>query len=554
VAPEAATEVGAGHVAIGEQTMVATANQHATEAALAMLEAGGTAVDAALAAQLVLGLVEPQSSGIGGGAFLLHWQASSGELLAYDGRETAPSTIADDLFLHADGRPMDYFEAIIGGASVGVPGVVRMLALAHERHGRLPWPKLFEPAIALADEGFVISPRLHELLQRMPRVAVNPGIRAYFFTAEGRPRPIGSRLTNPAYADSLRQLAEGGPEVFYEGGLAPLMATAVAEDPNRAGALSLADLKSYRALQRDPVCGGYREYTVCSMSPPSSGGTTVLAMLGMLAARDLGEHSGDVDRAHVFAEASRLAFADRDRYVADPDFVEVPTGGLVDADYLAERAALIDLERASPAVEAGLPPGAEPRGRALSPELASTSHLSIVDARGNAVSMTTSIESAFGSRILAGGFLLNNQLTDFSFVTMEEDGSPVANRPEPGKRPRSSMAPTLVFDGDGELVMVLGSPGGSRIIPYVARVLWDVLDRRLDLVAAVAAPHVVHLGSLLELEPGGAAEAWVEALEKRGHEVSLRPQSSGLHAIQRLPDGRWLGVADPRREGRAAGY
>lgn len=552
-APEADTGLGAGHTAIAHEYMAVTANAHATSAALEVLAAGGSAVDAAIAAQWVLGLVEPQSSGIGGGAFLLHWDRAEGRLRAYDGRETAPAAIDETLFLRPDGQPMDYFESVIGGASVGVPGVVRMLAWAHARHGRLPWAELFEPAIELAEQGFALSPRLHGLLDRMPHVAVNPAIRDYFYTPHGAPRAVGSRLTNPAYAATLRRLAEEGAEAFYDGPLAEAMVDAVQSDPNRAGVLELHDLASYQPKEREPVCGLYLEYRVCGMPPPSSGGTTVLAMLGLLEQKSLASDASKVERIHVFAEASRLAFADRDRYVADPDFVSVPTEGLIDRAYLARRAAQIDLTRAMVDAPAGVPPGAGLRADGLTPELPSTSHLSVVDGEGNAVSLTTSIESAFGSRVMVKGFLLNNQLTDFSFLPQRADGTLVANRPEPGKRPRSSMAPTMVFDADGQLMLVLGSPGGSRIIDYVARVLWDVLDGRLGLADAVAAPHVVHLNHGLELERHGDMEHWITPLEQLGHQVSVKPQTSGIHAIQIAPDGELLGVADPRREGRAAG-
>lgn len=551
-APEADTGVGTVATARAERYLAVTANPHATRAATAMLAAGGSAVDAAIAAQLVLGLVEPQSSGIGGGAFMLHWNARQSRLQAYDGRETAPATVEETLFLRPDGSPMGYFEAVIGGASVGVPGVVKMLALAHAEHGELDWKRLFEPAIRLAREGFAVSPRLHLLLDKVPRVAVNPAIRDYFYTAEGDPLPEGARLRNPAYAHTLEQLAREGAEVFYRGAIARDIVRAVGSDPNRRGALSLEDMAAYRALERDPVCGRYRHYRVCGMPPPSSGGTTVLAILGMLEALEVDPAAPLVQRAHFFAEASRLAFADRGRYLADPDMVAVPTAGLVDSAYLRRRAQLIDPCQAMADNPPGDPPGAPPRAAAASPELPSTSHLSIVDAEGNALSMTSSIEMAFGSRILVGGFLLNNQLTDFSFVPRKPGQHLVANRVQGGKRPRSSMAPTVVF-ADDRPVLLIGSPGGSRIIDYVARSLWDVLDGRRDLPQAVAAPHWVHSGrGDLELESGHDLEALAEGLRERGHSVTLRPQTSGLHAIQIAPDGL-LGVADPRREGAAAG-
>lgn len=552
-APEADSGYGVVRTFQARDYLAVTANPHATDAAVEMLAAGGSAVDAAIAAQLVLGLVEPQSSGIGGGAFLLHWSSQQRRLRAWDGRETAPAAVVEDLFLHADGKPMGYFESAIGGASVGVPGVLKMLAGAHAEHGRLPWAALFEPAIQLAERGFAISPRLHLLLARVPRVAVNDAIRAYFYTETGEPRAEGSLLVNPAYAASLRMLAEQGAAALYSGPLGDAVAAAVQGDPNRAGGLSRADLADYQAVERDPLCGAYRQYRVCGMPPPSSGGVAVQAILSMLEELDIAVDAPEVDRVHAFAEASRLAFADRDRYIADPDFVSVPVAGLLDSNYLAERAGRIDMGRAMQRAAAGHPPGAEPRIGGASPEMPSTSHLSIVDAEGNAVSMTTSIETAFGSRILVGGFLLNNQLTDFSFLPRDGDGALVANRVQPGKRPRSSMSPVMVFEGQRP-VLLIGSPGGSRIIDYVARVLWDVLDGRLDLPQAVAAPHVVQLNHDLELEADHGLEKLAEQLRSRGHRVALRPQTSGIHAIAIAPDGGLLGVADPRREGAAAGY
>lgn len=551
IAPEADSGFGDIKHAIAVKHLAVTANPHATDTAQKILSWGGSAVDAAIAAQLILGLVEPQSSGIGGGAFVLHWDNQRKKLSSWDGRETAPAAATTMHFIEG-GKPLGFFEAVIGGHAVGTPGVIAVLQALHDKHGKLPWNTLFQPAIALAREGFAISPRLHTLLVRMPRVAVNPTITAYFFEADGRtPKAVGSVLKNPDYADSLERIAKKGRREFYRGRLAQQIVDAVANDPNRAGKLSLEDLKNYRAKQRDPVCGNFRQYRVCGMGPPSSGGTTVTAILGML------QHLADQDtasaqQAHLFAEASRLAFADRNHYIGDPDFVDVPTTGLVDGDYLRRRSTLVNPKQSMSQAPHGTPLGAEKLSyqSAPSPELPSTSHLSIVDDEGNIVSMTTSIETAFGSRIMVGGFLLNNQLTDFSFVPKNASG-PVANRIEGGKRPRSSMSPTLVFDGD-QPRLVIGSPGGTRIINYVARSIWDVLENGMPVARAIAAPHIVHTGRALELEEGRTNPALIQQLKALGHEVSVRAQTSGLHAI--WIDDRFLeGGADPRREGTIKG-
>jgi gamma-glutamyltranspeptidase/glutathione hydrolase len=561
IAPEAASGIGVQATGSAPHYLAVTANDHATRAATAMLARGGSAIDAAIAAQLVLGLVEPQSSGIGGGAFLLYWDAGNDSLHAFDGRETAPLAVDDSYFLQPNGQPEAFLDAVIGGHSVGTPGVVRLFALTHRRFGKLPWASLFEPAIALAEKGFAISPRLATLVRDTPRLAVNPAIGAYFFNPDGSPKTEGTLLRNPAYAATLRQLAKGGDRAFYEGALARAIVDTVRNNPNRAGRLALADLKRYRALERDPLCGSFRAYTVCGMPPPSSGGTTVLAILGMLEqfpAEQL--QPGSIDFLHLFGDASRLAFADRDTYVADPYFVPVPTRGLIAPDYLATRAGLLDPARALPAVGPGQPAwparaAAIPYRQAASPERISTSHLSIVDADGDALAMTTSIEGAFGSRLMVGGFLLNNQLTDFSFVAKGVGGRLVANRIEPGKRPRSSMAPTLVFR-DGKPVLLTGSPGGARIINYVARNLLYTLNSGMAIDTAIASPHIVNVGQMLELERGRFDEPTKAALRARGHQPVEIDQTSGLNsiAIERDSSGAVLrGASDPRREGTVRG-
>jgi gamma-glutamyltranspeptidase/glutathione hydrolase len=554
IVPEAASGLTRVETVRASHYLAATNNPHGTEAARAILARGGSAADAAIAAQLVLGLTEPQSSGLGGGAFVLFWDAESQRLRFYDGRETAPAGVDRDYFLNDSGEPEDFLGAVIGGHAVGVPGVVKLMALLHERHGRLPWAALFEPAIRLAEEGFPLSPRLHTLLTRTPRVAVNDAISRYFFQADGTPKPVGTRLRNPDYAATLRLLAEQGEAVFYQGEIGRDIVRAVRSNPNRPGPLALTDLAGYRAVERTPICAPYRRYRVCGAPPPSSGGTTVLAILGMLqrfSPEQLTPGTGRFE--HLFVEASRLAFADRNTWVADPGFAEVPTAALVDRAYLARRAGLIDPQRAAPEVHAGSPAelGVGAAATAGSPELVGTSHISLVDAEGNALSMTTSIETAFGSRLLVRGFLLNNQLTDFSFTPTDARGAPVANRIEPFKRPRSSMAPTMVFR-DNEPVLLLGSPGGSRIIPYVAKPLVLALDGHMPLDKAIASPHITALGAGVELEEAHSSTTLQGALEALGHTVRLTPQTSGLNGIRREGEG-WVGAVDPRREGTAAG-
>ncbi|SEQ37476.1 gamma-glutamyltransferase [Nitrosomonas ureae] len=555
IVPEAASGFSAIKSANYSKAMAVTANPHASRAAVKILRQGGSAVDAAIAAQLVLGLVEPQSSGIGGGAFMLHWQARSGELVVWDGRETAPASVSEAYYINTDGQPMDFFSAVIGGHSVGVPGVLAMLEASHKEHGKLPWANLFKPAIILAEQGFAISERLHILLSRMPRVAVNPQIREYFFHRSEtgwQPKTEGSVLQNLAYAQTLRRLAALGVTDFYQGELAKQIVQAVNNDPNRPGRLSLPDMKAYQPKKREALCGQFRIYRICGVPPPSSGGTTVLAILGLLEAYEsrYGEHT---DWHHGFIEASKLAFADRNAYVGDPAFVSVPTQGMIDRDYLHQRAMLIRNNSVLSNVNAGLPPGAEPRLSSNSPEFPSTTHLSIVDAEGNVVSMTSSIETAFGSRIMIGGFLLNNQLTDFSFMPRTADGIPVANRVQSGKRPRSSMSPTIVFK-DGRALVVIGSPGGTRIINYVAGSLYRILAKQLPVAEAIADGHIIAMGYGVELESGRVDESTLIRLRERGHNIVLRDQTSGLHVI-RIDEKTGLeGGADPRREGEISGF
>lgn len=539
---------------IATRHMVAAAHPLAAEAGRAVLRRGGAAIDAAIAVQAVLGLVEPQSSGIGGGAFLLHWDAATRALSAWDGRETAPRAAGPDLFLRPDGSPMGFHEAAVGGRAVGAPGVVAMLEAVHRRHGRLPWAELFAPAIALAEEGFPVSPRLAAAIAAdRERLARDPAARAYFFLPDGSPLPVGHRLRNPAYAETLRAIEREGARALAEGPIAEAIVAAVRGASWNPGLLSPEDLRTYVPREREPVCVLYRVWRVCGMGPPSSGGVAVGQILGLLSHTWLGASDPrGAEAAHWLIEAGRLAFADRNLYLADSDFVRVPVRGLLDPAYLTVRAQAIDPARAAETVRPGNPPWRE---GGLAPDDTvrdfGTSHLSIVDASGNAVAMTTTIEDVFGARVMAAGFLLNNQLTDFSFRP-EIDGRPVANRVEGGKRPRSSMAPTMVFDPQGALRVVLGSPGGARIIGYVAQTLVAILDWAMDPQAAIDLPRVVTVGQGAELEAGTEAERLAPLLEARGHRVTVRALPSGLQAI--VITARGLeGGADPRREGVALG-
>jgi gamma-glutamyltranspeptidase/glutathione hydrolase len=534
------------------RTMVAAANPMAVEAGLEVLRRGGTAVDAAIAVQMVLGVVEPQASGLGGGGFLLHYDGATGAITAYDGRETAPAGATPGMFLGGDGKPIGLRDAVRSGLAVGVPGAPAMLELVHKEHGRLAWRELFPAAIALARDGFAAPPRLAAWLERLPSLREEPGIRGVYFNDDGSPRAAGDRVVNRALAETMREIADRGARVLYEGPVAAEIVERVTRHA-RPGTLALADLAGYRPVRREPVCGPYRVWIVCGMPPPSSGGIAVLQVLGLLEPFDIWrDKPNDLRSLHLIAEASRLAFADRARYLADPDFATVPVDGLLAPDYLASRSGLIDPARSLGKAEPGDPAGAQalalPTGADPPP---STSHLAVIDDAGNAVSFTTSIEQAFGSHLMVRGFLLNNQLTDFAFAPAE-GGRPVANRVEAGKRPRSSMSPTLVFDASGRLVLAIGSPGGSAIIGYVAEALLGALDWGLGPQAAVELPHVLNRGTRTELEAGTRAEALAEPLRAMGHEVAVVPMASGLNAIAR--EGPWLwGAADPRREGVAMG-
>ena len=551
--PEAATQLDAKTLVRAERHMVVAAHPLASAAGRDMLRKGGSAVDAAIAAQLVLNLVEPQSSGIGGGAFLLHWDAKARDLASYDGRETAPAAARPDRFLTEAGAPMGRRAAVLSGRSVGVPGLLRMLALAHGKHGRLPWRELFAPAIRLAEEGFPVGRRLNMLLTRAGPERFGPTARRYFFDADGKPRPVGHRLRNPDFAATLKMIAGGGAEAFYTGEIAADIVAKVAAAPLSLKDMTLGDLAGYAPKLRAPVCTTYRRHKLCGMGPPSSGGLTVAMTLKLLEPFDLGTEPLNADAAHLIAEAQKLAYADRARYMADDDFVPVPKGLLDDA-YLTGRRTLIDAEKAMPHPAPGRPPGVRHGafGRDNTVENVGTSHLSIVDSEGNAVAMTTTIEAGFGSGFMVRGFLLNNELTDFAFRPRDREGRPVANRVEGGKRPRSSMAPTLVFAPEGGLRMVVGSPGGTPIIVYVLKALIAHLDWGLDAQAAASLTNFGSFFGPFVIEPSPDATRLAPALRARGHTVRAAPLTSGTHIVVVRPDGL-EGGADPRREGVALG-
>ncbi len=547
--PEAASGFLPRPAASGKAYMAVTANRHATEAAVEILELGGTALDAAIAAQWVLNLVEPQSSGIGGGGFLLHWDAARRKLGAWDGRETAPRSLPPEFGRRGDGSPVPFLELLAVGDAVGVPGLVAMLEASHHRHGKLRWKRLLGPAIRLAENGFPISPRLHSLLRDDPLLRRDPAARALYYEADGQPLAIGSMLRNPELAAVLRRLATDGSQVLHRG---PLAEHIVAEVGKRGGRLTLDDLRDYRPREREAVCGAYRRWRICGMPPPSSGGITVLQILGLVERSGLPPGVPDRTAAiHHFAEAGRLAFADRARYLGDPDFVDVPVRQLLAPDYLGRRARLIQAGTAMDKAQPGELASVARQEDDDAPELPATTHLSIVDPAGNAVALTSSIEAAFGSRIQVEGFLLNNQLTDFS-LARESRGLPVANRAEPGKRPLSSMSPTLVFDASGKLFAVLGSPGGSRIINYVARSLMALLDGNMDVAEALQLGHVGNRNGATEIELGRVDAMTRRELEALGHRLQVLDMTSGLHVIVRR-NGAWIGGADPRREGQARG-
>ncbi|WP_200814094.1 gamma-glutamyltransferase [Xaviernesmea oryzae] len=556
VAPERATGFSAAKRVETKGFMVAAANPLAAEAGRDVIAKGGNAIDALVAVQTVLGLVEPQSSGLGGGSFLVYYDAAANRITTFDGRETAPMEATPKLFLDAQGQPLKFMDAVVGGRSVGTPGTVRLLHEVHKRYGKSEWASLFERAETLAAEGFEVSPRLASLIAAEgDRLKKYDGPRSYFYDASGAPLKAGAVLKNPAYAETLKTIAAGGADAFYNGPIAEAIVKTVREAAGNPGVLSVADLANYRIKEREPVCISYRALDICGMGPPSSGAVAIGQMLGIIENFDIkGLGPQNAESWRIIGDAQRLAFADRERYLADTDFVPSPIKGLLKKDYLGQRAALLDGDNAlaADAVKAGEPEWDHALlfGRDAAIELPSTSHFAIVDKEGNVVSMTTTIESGFGSRLMTNGFLLNNELTDFSFKT--HDGSlPVANRVEPGKRPRSSMSPTIVMK-DGKPLIAIGSPGGSQIIGYVAQALIAYIDWGMPVERIVAQPHLINRFGTYEIEAGTAAEQMAEPLKALGYEVKPGEMNSGLHAIEITANGL-AGSADPRREGVAVG-
>ncbi len=552
VFPEAATGRYQKSGGEAKKFMVAAANPLAVKAGVDILKAGGSAADAAVAVQTVLNMVEPQSSGIGGGSFILFWDNKAKKLTTYDGRETAPAAATERRFLTAEGKSMDRTTAIIGGHSVGVPGTLRVLELAQKKHGKLTWAKLFNPAIKIATDGFALSPRVHELIVGDRSLNKLEPAKSFFYQTDGTAKAVGTIIKNPAFAATLKTIATKGADAFYTGLIAADIVRAATTAAINPSDITLADLKSYKAIERAPICLPYRDRKVCGMAPPTSGGVGVLQTLAMLEPFDLAQMGPDSAKSkHVYIEASRLTFADRAVYIADPDLLPIPTAELLSPDYLKSRAQLIKLDQRMTTAEAGQLPkkAALNWSPAASPEKESTSHFSIVDADGNAVAMTTSIEGGFGSHVMVDGFLLNNTLTDFSYSDIAS-GKTVANAVGPNKRPRSSMAPTVVFDKDGKLEMVVGSPGGPAIVGLVAQTLIGMIDWNMTPQDAIASPHVVVFGNAVNIEPELALiKAELEAL---GHQVRIGELPSGIHAI-RITANSLLGGADPRREGTVGG-
>jgi gamma-glutamyltranspeptidase / glutathione hydrolase len=551
--PEAATGVIEKALVESKKFMVSAANPYAVKAGYRVLKAGGSAVDAAIAVQMVLTLVEPQSSGIGGGAFILHWDEKEKKLTSWDGRETAPSSAGGDLFLDDNGKVMGWWDALAGGRSVGVPGVIAALSKAHNAQGKLPWASLFKDAIELSEKGFIVSERLHQLIAKKtnPSLGHYAEAKEYFFPND-EPLQAGALHKNPKLSSTLKLIAQQGPKAFYQGEIATDIISAVQGAKDNPGLLTEADLKAYEAKERVPVCSPYHQYTICGMGPPTSGGLTLIQILSLLEPFKLNRYKPmDIDAVHLFSQASRLAYADRDLYIADNDFVKVPIFGLLNQGYLKQRSQLIKSNKDMGKAEAGSIPQALSLTEGNTLTQPSTSHISIVDSEGNAVSMTTSIEMAFGSTLMVRGFLLNNQLTDFSF-SKEINGKPVANRVEGKKRPRSSMAPTMVFNKDHRLMMVIGSPGGSRIINYVAKTIIGVLDWDLNIQQAIDLPNTSNRNGNTDLELGTHTNKLQSGLEKKGHIIKVRELNSGLHGIVINPDGL-QGGADSRREGVVLG-
>jgi gamma-glutamyltranspeptidase/glutathione hydrolase len=530
--------------------VTSSADPRATEAGMEMLRKGGSASDAAMAMMLALTVVEPQSSGFGGGGFLIHSDAATNDLTTVNGRETAPASATADRFVDENGKPLGFWKAVPGGLSAGVPGNIGLMATAHRKWGKLAWADLFQPAIKLADDGFIVNDILALRISEVESLWAKFPETQKLYWVDGKPAPAGTLIKNPDLAATLRAIAAGGPDAFYRGAIAKNIVDAIGSAPVNPGDMTLSDLANYKAKQQDAVCAPYRAYVVCGMGPPSSGATTVLQILGTLRRFDMAKLGKDNPQSwHLIGEAMQLAYADREKYLGDPDFVAVPTMGLIDSDYLKQRAAKVDIRRAAKEYNAGNPPGAEQRTAGISGEVSGTTHFAAVDAAGNIANMTSTIEGAFGNQMVVGGFMLNNELTDFTFVP-EKNGAPVANRVQGGKRPLSSMSPTLVFDRDGRRVMALGSAGGKRIIMHVTKTLIGALDFGLPLADAIALPNIYFARGKLLVEQDTPLAAMAGALTKLGHNVEPADLDSKVNGVQ-WTEGGWTGAADPRSSGSA---
>lgn len=558
VSPEKSTGYDKKETIVAKKFMVAAANPLAVKAGYDILKKGGTAIDAAIATQLVLNLVEPQSSGIGGGAFILYWDNRKKRLIAYDGREVAPNNVTEAHFTDENKKPLNFWTAVVGGRSVGVPGTVKLLEHTHKKHGKARWRDLFQPAIDHAKNGFIVSERLASLVAQDKFLSIFPDTRRYFFDQYGDPIEKGTLLKNPQFAEVLEKIAKKGARAFYKGEIAQAIVDTVNNAPNNPGNMTLKDLEKYDVVERKAICTEYRAYSICGMPAPTSGGITTQQIIKQLEPYELSSLTAlSSEAVHLFAESARLAYADRGLYIADPDFFDVPTDKLLNASYLEKRSSLINKTKSMGKAEAGdLDQQSSKLSYDDSIELPSTSHISIVDSYGNIVSMTTTIENGFGSRLMTNGFLLNNELTDFSF-SAEKDGKKIANRVQPGKRPRSSMAPTIVFDKNpkernAKAVLVIGSPGGSRIINYVAKTIIAVLDWGHSVQEAINLPHYTSRNGAVDLEKGTKAEKLASDLKRLGHDIVVKDLTSGLHGIQFTSDGM-VGGADPRREGIVMG-
>jgi gamma-glutamyltranspeptidase / glutathione hydrolase len=536
--------------AVAQNGVVSAADPRAAAAGQEILRAGGSASDAAMAMMLALTVVEPQSSGIGGGGFLVHHNAKTGGIETIDGREMAPASASPQLFMGGDGKAMSFMQAFPGGKSVGVPGNIALMAKTHAKWGKVKWAKLFQPAIRLADEGYKATPALAERLGQLSRLWGDfPDAQAIYWQ-EGRPKQAGDVIKNPALAKLLRNVAKGGAKAFYTGQNAAAIIQATGTTNRNPTLITKADLAGYRVKERSAVCTTYRVYKVCGMGPPSSGATTVFQILGLIERFDMKALGKDNPKSwHLIAEAMMLSYADREKYLGDPDFVSVPVAGLLDKAYIASRSATISPETSLPEYKPGTPPGAAPRTAGISGEVSGTTHFVAADKVGNVASMTSTIEGPFGSQLIANGYFLNNELTDFTF-TPERDGAPVANQVRPGKRPLSSMSPTIVYGPDGKVILALGSAGGKRIIMHVTKTLIGVLDFGLTAQDAIALPNIYYGGEAVQVEAKTPLDAMRPALAGFGRMVMSSELGSKVNAIERTPTG-WRGAADVRSEGVA---